>query len=103
MVIFSPISHVHYFTFCLPLVMSLLFRRWEHGSALRIGWPLGVALFWFAVATGVPSVPGLEVLKDMRVPLLGALPLWAFGVVDRWRSGPTPQSAPAEPLERAAA
>lgn len=103
MVIFSPISHVHYFTFCLPLVMSLLFRRWEHGSTLRVGWPLGLALTWFVLATGLPSLPELEVLKDMRVPLLGALPLWAFGVLDRWRTASTAQSAPAEPPQRAAA
>jgi hypothetical protein len=103
MVIFSPISHVHYFTFCLPLAMSLLFRRWEYGATLRTGWPLGLALTWFVLATGLPSLPELEVLKDMRVPLLGALPLWAFGVADRWRISSTPQSAPAEPLQRAAA
>jgi hypothetical protein len=68
-----------------------------------VGWPLGLALVWFVVATGLPSWPGLEVLKDMRVPLLGALPLWAFGVVDRWRIGSIPQSAPAAPPQRAAA
>jgi len=84
MVVFSPVSHVHYFTFCLPLVMSMLFRRWENATTLRIGWPLILALIWLLAACALPALPPLEMLKDMRLPLLGALPLWAIGVAELW-------------------
>jgi hypothetical protein len=85
MVVFSPVSHVHYFTFCLPLVMSMLLRRWENATTLHIGWPLTLALIWFVAACALPALPPLEMLKDKRMPLLGALPLWTIGVIDLWR------------------
>ncbi len=89
MVAFSPISHAHYYMFCLPLVMYLLFRQWQHGTTLHIRWPLGVLLVWFAVASSVPTWPGLEKYRDLCIPLFGALPLWTFGVIGLWRSRPT--------------
>ena len=85
MVFFSPTSHLHYFMFSIPLIMSLLLRHWQYRPTLRIGWPLGLTLLWFAVATGLPEVPDMWQLRDLRMPLLGALPLWAFGVTELWR------------------
>jgi hypothetical protein len=85
MVVFSPVSHVHYFTFCLPLVMSLMFRRWQFAATLHLGWPLTLALVWFVAACALPALPDFELLKDMRVPLLGALPLWVFAMIELWR------------------
>lgn len=103
MIAFSPVSHVHYFAFCLPLVMSLLVRRWQYGKTLGVGWPIALALVWFVVAVGLPSWPGLEWLKDKRLPLLGALPLWVFGVLDRWRAGAAQQATASAPPSRMAA
>jgi hypothetical protein len=85
MVVLSPISHAHYYTFCLPLVMSLLFRRWQHRTTLQIPWPLGVALAWFTLCSSVPNWPGLDEYRDLCVPLFGALPLWVVGVAQLWR------------------
>jgi alpha-1,2-mannosyltransferase len=103
MVFFSPVSHVHYFTFGVPLVMSLLFRRWQYGTTMHIGWPLTLTFVWFVVATGLPAWPGLEWLRDQRVPLLGALPLWIFGVVERWRCHSAERKVDATPAPRLAA
>jgi hypothetical protein len=102
MVLFSPISHVHYFTFCLPLVMSLLFRRWQCGTTLRTGWLPVLALTWFAAATSLPSLPVLQPIKDLRIPLLGVLPLWGLGVVELWRSGQGKETGAIEPPRLAA-
>jgi hypothetical protein len=85
MVALSPISHMHYFIFCLPLVTSLLFRRWQYARALHLGWPLRLAFGWFGVTYLLPTLPPLEWLRDLCVPLFGALPLWAVGVADLWR------------------
>ena len=86
MVFFGPTSHMHYFMFCIPLIMTLLWRRWQHQPTLKMGWPLAVTLLWFVLATWVPLIPDQYRLRDLRVPLLGALPLWIFGVVELWRS-----------------
>jgi hypothetical protein len=88
MVICSPISHMHYFIFCLPLVMSLLVHEWEGGTTLYVSWPLAPSFAWFVVANTLPSVPGLEWMRDKCLPLLGALPLWTIGVVQLWRVPP---------------
>jgi hypothetical protein len=90
MVAFSPVSHVHYYCFCLPLVSSLLFRHWQWRHTLHTGPVLAVAFAWFLLTNSLPSLPGLEVLKDRCVPLFGALPLWTVAVVQLWRSSPPP-------------
>jgi alpha-1,2-mannosyltransferase len=87
MVALSPISHMHYFVFCLPLVMCLLARRWEGRAGLGLGWGLGALVGWFTLANSLPSLPGLDVLKDLCLPLFGALALWAWAVVALWRAG----------------
>jgi hypothetical protein len=84
MVALSPISHMHYFAYSLPLVMCLLARRWEGRPGLAPGWGLGALLVWFTLANSLPSLPPLERLKDLCLPLFGALPLWAAAVVPAW-------------------
>jgi hypothetical protein len=93
MVAFSPISHAHYYTFCVPLVMWLLFRHWQHRPGLEVRWPLGLALGWFALASSVPTWPGLEDFRDLCIPLFGALPLWFLGVSQLWSYRPLPPAA----------
>jgi alpha-1,2-mannosyltransferase len=85
MVAFSPISHAHYYAFCLPLVMCLLFRHWHYRSTLHVSRSLILAFVWFAVASSVPNWPGLEEHRDLCIPLFGALPLWMIGVCALWR------------------
>ena len=98
MVIFSPISHVHYFTYCLPLVMSLLLSQWEGRTTLHLDWRLAVAFVWFFAATALPALPpGMDTLRDLCLPLFGALPLWAIAVVRLWRN--IPDSCALEPAK----
>jgi hypothetical protein len=88
MVVLSPISHAHYYAFCLPLVMGLLFHRWQYTGRLRLGWPLVAALAWFTFTSSMPTWPALEEYRDRCFPLFGALPLWVFGLVDLWSTRP---------------
>lgn len=84
MVAFSPISHLHYLIFSLPLVMTVIARRWEGRADLGLGLGLTVALGVFVLCNTVPSLPGLDRLKDLCVPMLGALPLWVWAVAQLW-------------------
>jgi hypothetical protein len=104
MVMLSPISHAHYYAFTLPLVMTLLFHHWHCRATLHVPWALGVACGWFAIASSVPTWPGLDEYRDLCVPLFGALPLWAIGVVQLWRGSGVAAavSPPGEPSRRAA-
>lgn len=106
MVAFSPISHLHYLIFCLPLVMTVIARRWEGRANLALGVGLTAALGGFVLCNTMPSLPGLDRLKDLCVPMLGALPLWGWAVVQLWTTHdaapPAVIAGPAEPPRLAA-
>ncbi len=102
MAILSPICHLHYFIFCLPLVICLMAGQWQHGNTLRLAPWLCAVLATFLVTNIVPSLPGLDRLKDLCVNMLGSLPLFAAGVVQLWR-WPAAVSLAAELAPRRAA
>jgi hypothetical protein len=102
MVIFSPISHVHYFVYCLPLVMGLLLAQWEHRTTLRLNAWLLMAFVWFAAATALPAVPGLDICRDLCLPLFGALPLLALAIFRLWRGANSPSAASGDTARLAA-
>jgi hypothetical protein len=104
MVLLCPVNHMHYYALALPAVMALFAARWEGRATLGIGrGPLvAVALFFGTIA--VSLLPGAETLKDLCLPLVGALALWTAVVVDLWKS-PTVDAAAEihlEPVRRAA-
>ncbi len=103
MVFFSPISHAHYFSFAVPLVMSLFWRSWHSRAVLWPGWPLAVTLLLFTAATAVPHWPDLEWHRDLCIPLFGALPLWFYAVYQLWRLPVPIASAPMADAPRQAA
>jgi alpha-1,2-mannosyltransferase len=84
MAILSPICHLHYLVFCLPLVLCLLARAWEQVPTLLLPPALVVVLATFTVTNIVPSLPGLDRLKDLCVNLFGTLPIWLVGVTLLW-------------------
>jgi hypothetical protein len=104
MAILSPICHLHYFIFCLPLVATLIAHSWERHTSLHLRPVLVVILAIFIVMNIVPSLPGLARLKDLCVNMFSALPLWGAGVVQLWRwAAPQPAVALAAPAPRLAA
>ena len=90
MVFFTPLSHMHYLLFCLPIVMSLLVSAWQDQASLGVPWLLTTSFIVFNVALAVSHLPGLEVLKDRCIPLFGALPMWVIPAVQMWRGAKNP-------------
>jgi hypothetical protein len=76
MPLLSPVCHLHYFCFALPLVAGLLAAGEGPG---RLG--LGLVLAVHFVANLLPHLPGLELLRDLGVAAHATLLLWlAAGV-----------------------
>ncbi len=97
MVLLSPVCHLHYFTVGLPVVMALIARFDIHGSRMvRIAlWGLFMVI---AASWSVPMIPPLGILRNVGVPMYGALTLWLTGCLTRWQLSarqPAEQSGPA--------
>ncbi len=83
MVLSSPVSHLHYFTLTVPLVMGLVMAG-RDGAV----YPRRKALWLlaaFATASAIPLIPGLEALRDLGLASFGALALWCAGTITLWR------------------
>ncbi len=78
----SPICHVHYFIFAIPLVMALLADAWERHPLPKIG-PGYATLFCGVIAAdllvSLPFTHGW--LRDFGLPLYTNLALWLAGIV----------------------
>ncbi len=99
MAILSPICHLHYLIFCLPLVLCLIARQWQNAATLRLSPALFAILATFTITNIVPSLPGLDRLKDLCVNMFGALPIWCAGIIQLWRWDSIKQVAAPQPLE----
>ncbi len=78
----SPVCHVHYFIFAIPLVMALLADAWERHPFPWIG-PGYLALFSLSIAADLTvSLPFTNYwLRDFGVPLYATLALWVAGLI----------------------
>jgi hypothetical protein len=101
MVLLSPVCHLHYFTVGVPVVIALSARFSLEGSrAVRIGmWSLFLAI---AASWSLPMIPGLHILRNVGVPMYGALTLWLAGWVTCWQVAVQEPAATTEPQELAA-
>ena len=91
----SPISHMHYFCLCRPLVMALLMLVPPRGGALLAWAPLTVL---FVTVSILPHVPEWFVLRDVGLVMYGGLMCWAAAMaVLLW---PAPKLAEAADTER---
>jgi hypothetical protein len=84
MVLLSPVCHLHYFTVGAPVVMALLARFDVQGSRAtrRRLWCLLLAI---TVAWSLPMIPGLGIMRNVGVPMYGALALWFAGWLAPWQ------------------
>jgi hypothetical protein len=83
MVMLSPVCHLHYFTVGLPAIMALL-ARFSRPEARGQLWALTVLFAGLTAAWSVPMIPALHVLRDVGVPMYGALALWLTSLLTRW-------------------
>jgi len=83
MMLTTPVSHMHYYAFVLPLVCGLWLRGLgERPGALSAGARTTAALAAWAVVTAVPLFPG-PVFDRLRESGLGAaatIGLWGLGL-----------------------
>ena len=77
----SPVCHLHYFIFALPLVMALVADAWERHSGPVLGAKLATL---FVLNVGLNLLTALQTLasfKEFGVSLYPILALWAAGLM----------------------
>jgi hypothetical protein len=74
----SPVAHLHYYSWCVPMMMALLVLAPPRGWAVA-GWLTWVAIFHtFQV---LPHIPGWGItLRDLGLAMYGGLLCWAVGM-----------------------
>jgi hypothetical protein len=83
MLLLSPICHLHYFALSVPLVMGMLALAWERGEALS--WWVILVLAVNVVASVLPHLPALFMLRDLGLAAYGAVLLWLTGWLLLWQ------------------
>ncbi len=79
MILASPVSHLHYFTLAVPLVMVLVMIGRGDGVYPRRGW---IWLFTLVTVCGaLPLLPGLDRLRDLGLASFGAMALWCAALI----------------------
>jgi hypothetical protein len=78
----SPVCHIHYFIFAMPLVMGLLAAMCERTPFPQFE-PRYALLFGANIALNVlPALPGFQSWKDYGVTLLATFLLWGAGIFE---------------------
>jgi hypothetical protein len=84
----SPVCHIHYFLFAMPLVMGLFAAMWERTPFPRVE-PACMVLFSVNIAlNALPSLPAFESWKEFGMPLGATLLLWGAGIRELLRERP---------------
>jgi hypothetical protein len=80
MLFISPVCHLHYFCLTFPIALALVAESQRQNGG-KIGLLLkGLFALTFVFAL-LPSIPGLEPLRDFGVSALGGLILWASALI----------------------
>jgi hypothetical protein len=87
MVLLSPVCPLHYFTVGLPVVMTLLARFEREASRVKT-LALGILFLAIMIAWSIPMIPGWGVLRNIGLPMYGALALWLTGMCALWSERP---------------
>jgi alpha-1,2-mannosyltransferase len=80
MLLLSPVCHLHYFAFLVPLVMALLDRAWAQHSFPWTGAILALTLAANLLANTLPNIPGFELVRDVGLATYGNLLVWTVGI-----------------------
>ena len=83
MLFISPVCHLHYYVFALPLVMGFLAQDFQrHG---RVGRGISLLLSLNMITWIVPNLPGLELWREVGLATYGAFLIWLVAVVRLWK------------------
>ncbi|HEV3119484.1 MAG TPA: glycosyltransferase family 87 protein [Gemmataceae bacterium] len=97
MLLLSPVCHLHYFAFSVPLVMALLDRAWQCHALPWPGFGLALLLVANLVANTLPNVPGFNLVRDVGLATYGNLVLWIAALVVLFQR---PRADPADNTQR---
>jgi hypothetical protein len=89
MTLLTPVSHVHYYAFVLPLVGGLWLQGLaEHPGAISASRRVLAVLAAWGLLTGVTMLPYdlTRFLRDMGIGVLATVGLWAVGITQLTRS-----------------
>jgi hypothetical protein len=81
----SPVCHLHYFAFSLPLVMALVDRAWQRHAFPWPGFGLALLLVGNVIANTLPNLPDFNVVRDVGLASYGNLLLWIVAIVILFR------------------
>jgi hypothetical protein len=83
MLFISPVCHLHYYIFALPLVMGMLTQDFQahHDVGRGLKLLLAVAMITWVV----PNLPGMEFWREVGLATYGALLIWLAAVVRLWK------------------
>jgi hypothetical protein len=84
MLFISPVCHLHYYVFALPLVMGLMAQDFQAHNRVSRGLKLILAVN--TVTWIVPNLPGMEFWREVGLATYGALLIWLTAVVRLWKS-----------------
>jgi alpha-1,2-mannosyltransferase len=79
----SPVAHLHYYCWCVPMVMALLALVQPRGRVIA-GWLVFVALFHTVHV--LVHIPEWGMLRDLGLAMYGGLVLWVWGMAVLLRS-----------------
>ena len=82
MIAASPISHLHYFVFALPLLITLCARPVADHPAQSLPAWLWLVGFGYLAAYAVPRLPVMTAVVDIGLMMIVGVALWAWGIVE---------------------
>jgi hypothetical protein len=103
MTLVSPVCHLHYFCFSLPLVMAIVAAVWERAGPAWLGPGWMLVLLAHLLAHTLPRLPGQDSLRDLGLAMYGTLLLGLAAGVLLARRPQSVQEAPSPPLDVTAA
>lgn len=83
----SPVCHIHYFIFAMPLVMALFAAMWERRPFPQVELAYAILFGANLLLNLVAALPGFESWKEFGVTLGATLLLWGAGIRELTRSG----------------
>jgi len=84
MLFISPVCHLHYYVFALPLMMGLMAQDFQAHNRVSRGLKLIIAVN--TVTWIVPNLPGMEFWREVGLATYGALLIWLTALVRLWKS-----------------
>jgi hypothetical protein len=84
----TPVSHLHYFSMALPLVMALIAVSLHRRPGTLVPRPAMITLFLFAaLGYALPSIPVWENRREAGLPMIVSLVLLGVAVGFLWAQG----------------